>query len=81
MIHSNVEYKDMEGKKTAQCWTKYFSSLQSRSHSSVLYIISVCKASAGEQKAAFAMEIGIPDKRSENTVSKGELLISSNKIS
>lgn len=81
MVHSNVKYKDMEGGKIAQCWTKHFSSLQFWSHSAVLYIILVCKASAGEQKAAFAMEIGIPDKRSENTLLRGELLISSNKIS
>lgn len=71
----------MEGGKIAQCWTKHFSSLQSWSHWAVLYIILVCKASAGEQKAAFAMEIGIPDKRSENTLLRGEFLISSNKIS
>lgn len=71
----------MEGEKNAQCWTKYFSSLQSWSHESVLCIISVCKASEGQQKAAFAMEFWIPDKRAENTVWKGELPISSNKIS
>lgn len=47
----------------------------------MLCIILVCKASAGEQKAAFAMEIGIADKRSENTFLRGELLISSSKIS
>lgn len=81
MIHSNVKWKDMEGEKIAQCWTKHFSSLQSWSHWAVLCIILVCKASAGEQKAAFAMEIGIPDKRSENTLLRGELLISSKEIS
>lgn len=42
----------------------------------MLHIILVCKASAAEKKAAPAMEIGISDKRSENTVLKGELLIS-----
>lgn len=70
----------MEGKKIAQCWTKYFSSLQSRNHSSVLYITLVCKASVGELKVTLAMETGTPDKRSENAAWKGELLISSNKI-
>lgn len=45
------------------------------------YIILVCKASAGELKVTLAMEIGTPDKRSENAAWKGELLISSNKIS
>lgn len=75
-----MEYKDTEGKKNAQCWTKYFSSLQSLSDPIVLYFISVRKASAGEQKAAFAMETGIPDKRSENTVWKGDCLLAQTKL-
>lgn len=70
----------MEGEKNAQYWTKYFSSLQSLSDSTVLLFAPVCKASAGEQKAAFAMETGIPDKRSENTVWKGDCLLAQTKL-